>query len=264
MITVNNHIHSKYSRDAKGEIMRIIKKAKKCGLKIITITDHFRPKEYPKTDVPECEMKVGDLKKYLAIKSDEIDLRIGLEMDYEPGFELIIPDVDYALGSVHIIDGICFDYDEKNFNRAVKKAGNIKNLYLKYFKLVRDLVRSGKFDCVAHMDLIKKFNSNGKYFNENEKEYKNAVLKTLDLIKKKGIVLEINARGLFKPAGEQYPSRWIIKEAFNRGIRITVGSDAHEPDAVCKGYGVIEKLLKEIGYDKVCAFRKRKMEFIAI
>lgn len=264
MITVNNHFHSKYSQDAEGEIKDIIKKAKDCGLKIIAITDHYPTQKYSKLDVPDCNMKAEDINNYLALKSDKIDLRIGFEIDYAPGFNLKIPDVDFALGAVHIVDEMCIDYSEEKFADVIKKVGGVKNLYLRYFKLYQAMVKTGKFDCVAHLDLVKKFNKNNKYFNEGEQEYKNAVLETLDLIKEKNIAMEINTRGLFKPVGEQYPSKWIIKEAFERGIDITIGSDSHTPNTICKGFDVVKKLLKEIGYDKVCVFKKRKKQYVPI
>lgn len=264
MITVNNHFHSKYSKDAKGEIKDIIKKAKKHGLHIITITDHYPVHEYSKLDVTDCNMKAEDMNEYLGLKSDKIDLRIGFEIDYATGFNLEIPDIDYALGAVHEVDGVCFDYNEERFINTIKKLGGVKNLYLKYFKLIQEMIETGKFDCVAHLDLVKKFNKGSKYFSENESEYRKAVLETLSLIKKKNIVMEINARGLFKPVGEQYPSRWIIEEAFKRGIGISVGSDSHTPEAICLGFDVVEKLLKEVGYDKVCVFKKRKRKYVPI
>src|SRR3989338_1236525 len=264
MITVNNHFHSKYSKDGEGTIKDIIKKAKKYGLEVITITDHYPVQEYSKLDIPEGNMEAKNVDGYLALKSDEIGLRIGFEIDYAPGFNLEIPDIDYALGAVHGVDGVCFDYNEESFINAVKKLGGVKNLYLKYFKLIQEMIETGKFDCVAHLDLVKKFNKDSKYFSEDEEEYKNAVLETLDLIKQKNIVMEINARGLFKPVGEQYPSRWIIEEAFKRGIDISIGSDSHTPKAICLGFNVVEKLLKEIGYDKVCVFKKRRKEYVPI
>lgn len=264
MITVNSHIHSKYSQDAKGEIKEIIKNAKECGLKIITLTDHFPTQGYSKMNVPDCNMKKEDVGEYLKLKNNKIDLRIGFEIDYADGFDLEIPDVDYALGGVHIIDGMCFDYSEEKFVEAVKTLGSVKNLYSAYFKLIRGMVKTRKFDCVAHLDLIKKFNKNNKYFSEEEEGYRNDVLGILDLIKEKNIVMEINTRGLSKPTGEQYPSRWIIKEAFNRKIDITIGSDCHAPKGICQGYEVVENLLKEIGYGKTCIFKKRKKEYVKV
>ena len=264
MITINNHFHSRYSQDAKGEIDEIIRKARECGLKIITITDHFPTQEYSKSDAPNSYMEEKDVEEYLKLKSSEIDLRVGFEIDYAEGFDLEIPDIDFTLGSVHIIGGICFDYSEEKFVEAVEKLGGAKNLYLKYFKLIKDLVRTGKFDCVAHLDLVQKFNKDSKYFSEDEEEYRNAVLEVLGLIKEKNIVMEVNTSGLFKPVGQQYPSRWIIEEAFKRGIEISIGSDSHIPKAICQGFDAVEKLLKEVGYDKVCIFKKRNKEYVPL
>jgi histidinol-phosphatase (PHP family) len=264
MITVNNHIHSEYSQDGEATIKDIIKKAKECGLKVITITDHFPTQEYSKIDVPAGNMNAEDVGDYLKVKSGEIDLRIGFEIDYAEGFDLEIPDIDFALGAVHAIDGVCFDYSEENFINATKKLGGVKNLYLKYFRLIQEMIKIEKFDCVAHLDLVKKFNKDDKYFSEDEEEYRNAVLETLELVKEKNIVMEINTSGLFKPIGDQYPSRWIIEKAFKRGIEVSVGSDSHKPEAVCQGFELVGKMLKEIGYDNVCTFKKRKKEYVPI
>ncbi|MBU3957991.1 MAG: hypothetical protein KKB25_02865 [Nanoarchaeota archaeon] len=87
--------------------------------------------------------------------------------------------------------------------------------------------------------------------------------KLLSLLEKKGMCIEVNASGLDK-CKEQYPSKKILEMCFGLGIPITLGSDAHSPDAVGKHFKEIIDLIKSDGYDKIAVFEGRKRSFIKI
>ena len=55
-------------------------------------------------------------------------------------------------------------------------------------------------DVVGHLDKIKMQNVNGKFFKEEEKWYQEAVIKTLKTIAEKGVIVEVNTRGVYKKA----------------------------------------------------------------
>jgi len=281
MITTNSHIHTNFSKDAKSSLQDVIAAAKKSGLKIITITDHFPLPEGFKVQAGDSYMAREQLNGYIRLvlaekkRNKDIDIRLGAEIDFRPGFEKLIPaqikdiDFDYILGGIHTIAGWNtkvgwdFDYSKEIFEKGLLKK-DIKKAYKEYFNLVRQMIRSNLFDAVAHLDIIKKFNRDSKYFDENENDYREEVMKCLDLMEENKRVLEINTSGLFRPCKALYPSEWVIKEAFKRKIEITIGSDCHKAEDIARGFDYAGKALKKIGYKKLAIFKKRKKEYKVI
>jgi histidinol-phosphatase (PHP family) len=47
-------------------------------------------------------------------------------------------------------------------------------------------------------------------------------------------------------------------------VPVTLGSDAHNPEEVGRYFEKAIKLLKEIGYEKIAKFTKRKMELVKL
>lgn len=168
----------------------------------------------------------------------------GLECDYIGG--LIEPfcffknkyHLDYIIGGIHLvgkdnpenlwfIDGprqeIYDDGLKKIFNNDIKKGVQT------YFNQMNEMIEKEEFDILAHIDKIKMHNQR-RFFNENEKWYLNLINETLNLVKQKDIIIEINYRGIYKQrCTEFYPSYTILKMMNNKKIRICISSDAHQP-----------------------------------
>jgi histidinol-phosphatase (PHP family) len=51
---------------------------------------------------------------------------------------------------------------------------------------------------------------------------------------------------------------------FDNGILVTLGSDAHNPEEVGRYFDKAFKLIKEVGYEKIAKFTKRKMSLVKI
>jgi histidinol-phosphatase (PHP family) len=113
------------------------------------------------------------------------------------------------------------------------------------------MAKSGLFDIVGHFDLIKVF----KFLPK--KDIKILAKSALKAIKKSNMTLEINSAGLRKPIREIYPSRELLEEAFDLGIPISFGSDAHSVDQVGYGYEIIVSLAKDVGYKESALYQNR-------
>ncbi|MFX1456132.1 MAG: histidinol phosphate phosphatase, partial [Promethearchaeota archaeon] len=85
-----------------------------------------------------------------------------------------------------------------------------------------------------------------------------------DIVKNKGMAIEINTSGVLKDLGSQFPSDRIIKEIIPRDIPLILGSDAHRPIYV--GYMLKEFLekAKKWGLSYICSYKKRKPHLIKI
>ncbi len=194
--------------------------------------------------------KLFDLKnKY----KNKIKILVGVEFDWLKDYKEWITKAakkkfDYKIISLHFIKAgkeyFPIDYSDKTFQEILEIVGSIEKLVRTYYSELRDAIETGLYDTVGHMDLIKIWNENHKYFTEKEAWYNEEVNKTLKLISKKNMNIDLNSAGFRKPCKEQYPSDWIIKEALKLKIPLIVGTDVHNAEELEAG-------LKEVSIKSV-------------
>ena len=208
--------------------------------------------------LPFCDMQAytNDILSVKERYKNEIEILLGYEVDWLQGHidkRVLEAKVDYLIGSVHFIDKWGFDNPE--FIGGWKEK-DIDEIWKAYFEATEAMAKSGKFDIVGHLDLIKVF----KYMPK--KEIRLLAKDALHAIKKSNMVIEINTAGLRKPIGELYPSRALLEETYALGIPITFSSDAHAVEHIGAGYDLATTLAKEIGYTQAVTFRRRDRELI--
>ena len=113
---------------------------------------------------------------------------------------------DYFVGSVHHVGDINFDFDQLHYQQAVKAAGGIHELYLRYFDAQHELITTLKPAVVGHFDLIRIFDS-GYAKRLLEPEIEKRIDRNLHAVKKLGLVLDLNVRAFQKGAKEPYVSQ---------------------------------------------------------
>ena len=254
---IDLHVHTCYSGHGKGEIDEYLQKAQELKLREIGISEHFPMEQYWK-NMPGFTMSIKHwpefLQSILKLKQEYPFLRFGLEIDYFPEAEDAIKKltrnlpVDYLIGSVHFINDWPFD---SPFEIDKYKLLDLRQLTKSYFILVKKVIRSGTFNILGHLDLIKKFGFINYEFIEPY------IQEILQEIKNSGMVLEVNTAGFRYPAGEQYPSTVIIKEAVREKIPLTTGSDAHKPEQLAFKFKEIYQMLTEIGVKTLTSFDNR-------
>ncbi len=263
MIRTDSHVHTRYCRHAIGEVADYVKSAEEKGLEYVGFADHLPLPPGFKDPSGDLAMPKDELPRYMGdVKKESgnngLQIAAGIEADYMLGYEKQTGETlkkngfDFVIGSVHFIDGWNFDYTEEVFREGMKKYADADEPYYEYYSLVKKMVRSGMFDIVGHIDLIKKFGYAPK------KSDPEGIGEILDLAKKKGMAVEINTAGMDKKIGEQYPSEEIIGMCFERDIEMTVGSDAHAPAELGRHFEKAEGLLKKAGYTSIVTFNKRK------
>ncbi len=259
---VDLHNHTPRCNHATGEMEEYLKRAIEQKIDIFGFSDHapmaFDPKYRMKLEeAEEYEKEVMDLaKKY----EGQIEVLLGYEVDFLPNYleeRILKAPVDYLIGSVHFIpkNGNLWGFDNPEFIGEYKTA-DIDKIWQDYFDAVEAMAKSGLFQIVGHLDLIKVFNFKPK------KDVRLLAKKALQAIKKSGMAIEISSAGLRKPVGEPYPSKELLEAAYDLQIPITFASDAHTPEQVGQNMSSIETLAKEVGYDKVAVFRQKEMELL--
>ncbi|MEM1539773.1 MAG: histidinol-phosphatase HisJ family protein [Candidatus Bathyarchaeia archaeon] len=257
------HIHTFLSGDAKGEILDCVKIAFNKKLEEIGISDHYIPKRFKdKLDQPPAYEKLSDyVKKVCDYKrkiKGAVKLKVGVEVDFVPGFEDEIKDalkglpLDYIIGSVHFIEGWAFD--NPKYIIEYQKLNSLK-LYEKYFTAVQTCADSKLFDVIGHPDLIKKFGYKPKT------DITDLYVATAKVFKDNGVCIEVNTSGLRHPCKEIYPDKQFLKICFDEGVQITFGSDAHTPEDIGMDFDRALSLIKEVGYEFVTTFTGRRKQF---
>lgn len=251
MYLVDYHTHP-YSHGEskcnKEHLQKFIDTAVKNGIRELGFSDHDQFSE-------EIDWELLDT----IISSSSIPVKKALEFDYIPGREEEIRrkiecyKLDYAIGSVHFIDG--WGFDNPSYKEEYEKR-DIDQVYLRYYELLNEAIRSNLFNIIAHFDLIKIFN-----YLPVKIDLVSIIKPILKEIKKFELVLEINTNGLNKPVMEIYPAKFILEEAFQQKIPITFASDAHSPERVGENIALYAAYVKNIGYRELVTFTAGKMEF---
>ena len=126
------------------------------------------------------------------------------------------------------------------------------------------MIENEQFDIIAHFDKIKMHNRD-RYFHEDESWYRNLALETLDLIREKGLIMEINTRGIYKKRYNGfYPSPWLMEEACKMHIPAIISADAHHFSEITLEFAAAEEALKKAGYRSVVNFKNGRWVEVAI
>ena len=84
--------------------------------------------------------------------------------------------------------------------------------------------------------------------------------KFLNAAKTHDCAIELNTAGLRKDCREIYPIREIWRCAFEKGVPITFGSDAHAPEEVGTNFPEAMRLAQDVGYRESCRFTKENVD----
>jgi histidinol-phosphatase (PHP family) len=206
------------------------------------------------------------LDELFAIKAayaGKIQVYIGLETDYIEGVwdfrisGLKDKPLDYRIGSVHYIgcfpDGahFCFDGQPEAFFKGIEGVyqNDFHLAVTRYYQAVMRMVEVDCPDIIGHLDKIKMHNTVKPYIRESDKWYQNLVEETLEVIRQRGCIVEVNTRGLYKHNPPLlYPGAWILKRLHQKKIPVTLNADAHHPDEIAYGFAQTAALLMETGF----------------
>lgn len=280
MMKSNFHTHTKFC-DGSDEPETYINEAIKLGFDSLGFSGHA-----PISIKNTFAIKENDLENYCKniefLKNkyqNKINIFLALEADFIPeiteDFHSFYQkcNLDYIIGSIHLvlnpenkklwfIDGPKGEIFEKGLEIVFNN--NIRKAVTAYFHQINKMIETQKPDVIGHLDKIKMHNKN-RFFSEEEKWYKNLISETLELVKEKNSILEINTRGLYKKRCDSlFPGTKILKQIHSLKIPIIISSDAHKPSELVLGYNQTIKILKSIGFKHLMTFSIGGWEEIAL
>lgn len=256
-----SHCHTPLCKHANGLPGDYALVAERRGLKGLIVTCHA---PLPDGLGIEHRMAPEQFEAYVDLVAQareefagRVDVRLGLESDYLPGYEwwaeklhARVP-LHHVLGSVHMQVP---HYKAKYFN------GDAFAYQQTYFQHLAESAETGLFDTLAHPDLVK---------NEAPHEWRFAriqphIQRALDRIAKTGVAMELNTSGLNKALPEMNPGPRILELIRERGIPIVLGADAHRPARVADRYEQALRMLDELGFERVSFFLERRRHDVPI
>lgn len=268
MIRADYHLHSSYSGDSSAPMEDMILKGIQMGLTHMCFTEHMDP-DFPYPDPEEEGMFELNTDSYLyelaRLKekyASQIQLLFGVELGVQPHLrrELSIYaksyDFDFIIASSHLCNKKDPYYPSFYEGRSDEEA------YREYFLSILDNLRAfGNFDVYGHLDYVVRYgkNKDADYCYDKYRDIFDRILETL-MEKEKG--LEINTGAIGYGLKELNPCTELLRRYRKLGGElITVGSDAHDPQSVARGFDRAAQILTDCGFRYYATFEKRTPEF---
>lgn len=272
------HLHCEYSDDSNEPMENQIQKAITLGLDEMCFTDHVdygikRDWDDPEGIIIRHAIEHGKevdlvlanvnypkyfeaLNMYQKKYASSISIKKGLEFGiqsitvdaYEKLYASYQDDLDFVLFSMHQVNNLEF------WTQDFQKGKTQKEYNDEYYKEIYQTMQMfHHYSCLAHLDLLARYDENGIYPFENEKDI---VAEILKYAIRDGKGIEINTSSWKYGLKDTQPSRAILKLYKDLGGKIiTVGSDAHETKYLASHIKDAYAILKnEIGINEICTF----------
>lgn len=242
------HVHPNYSIDASPVTMyEYCEKALQLNLAEICFTTHVELD--PVREQVENFVYVGGrrvpvhdphwLDRYFQellevrerFNEEGLTVRAGVEIGYCPGVEKDIERMidnypfDYVLGAIHCLDHISIS--SKKESPVYFRRKSVTQMAQAYFRVLMEAVQTGLFDCIAHVDLYRRYGYSF-YGDAVFTAHRGFIEPVFAEMARRGMGLEINTSSRRRGLQDFHPAEEILSLAAQHGIAIfTVGSDAH-------------------------------------
>ena len=275
MIKTNYHTHTTFC-DGKNSVEEMAKAAIARGFDILGFSSHSMC-----TFSTEWHLPVRSHSEYAAevrrvqhVFADKISIQLGFESDYlyalntpqKSRYAAFKP--DYLIGAVHYVmnENGAFAVDEsadslqQNIQRVF--GGNVREVVHQYFENEREMLKKGDFDIIAHADLIRKYNARLHLFDERSTEYRAELKSLADCIARAGVIAEVNTGGIARGCtSEPYPSQELLSLLFERGVPVTINSDAHRCEHLDFWFDEAMSYIKKAGYKTIAYLESSEIKF---
>ena len=223
----NYHTHTTKCRHATGSDEEYITCAIEAGIKYLGFSDHA-PFIFPdgfenhyRVQMSDAESYVTDLKNLKEKHKNQIQISIGFEMEYYPMHFDKMVEIARNFGAEYLILGQHFILGEHPDGiGAGGPTDNSEHLSI-YVNEMIEAMKTGVFSYIAHPDLM--------CFIGDEALYKREITRLCQASRGMNIPLEINLAGIrYK---KHYPTDRFWQIAGEIGAPVTIGYDAHSPEA---------------------------------
>ncbi len=256
----DQHMHTARCKHADGSPEDYVHAAIAKGLPAMCFTDHAPIAKDVDTkhrmDWDELADYYAEVRALAKRFRDRIQIGVGLEVDWMPGFEDKAKEVceafpwDFLLGSVHFVDSSDEQKTWEELTYVIRQdIDPASDLMHRYWKRWAEASQSGLFDCMSHADI---YRSEDRLPHPQEMAW---ARQALDHVKQMGIAVEFNTSLWRKGAKTCYPAPWLLEEVLKRGIPMSCASDAHHAYQVGDSFEKLHEALLHDPRVKLLDFR---------
>ena len=276
MTTKNNyHTHSRFS-DGSAEPVEYIEEAIRQGFSSLGFSEHSAL-PFENTFALENgseQAYIQEISRLRELYKARLEVLLSLEADYIPGISAGFQEqkvefgLDYVIGSVHLVknpDGELWFIDgpkRETYDNGLNQlfGGDIRKGVTAYWHQINQMLQEEEFEIIGHFDKIKMHNQ-GRWFNEDEPWYIRLVNETIDLIEEKGVIVEVNTRGIYKGRSTSlFPGEVILRQLSERNIPVILSSDAHHPSEISMYFDEALVVMKSCGLKTIRVFDDGKWQ----
>lgn len=260
-VVYEQHMHTPLCRHAEGEPEEYARVALRRNLAGIVVTCHnAMPPDYGhdgRMAVDQVELYAAMVERCRERFAGELDVRLGLECDFFPGYERHVERQLAAGGHHHVLGSV---HPQLPIWRTRHLKDGARHAWSVYFDHLARAAETGLFDTISHPDLIK----NNTAADWSPQRAMDEILRCLDRIAETGVAMELNTSGVLKTIPEMNPNPPMLRQMRERGIPVVVGADAHEPQRTADRFERAYDLLEEAGYTHVSQFLDRQRRDVPI
>jgi histidinol-phosphatase (PHP family) len=255
------HTHTPFCKHATGTPQEYAEVAQSRGLLGLFVTCH---NPMPDGFSANVRMRPDQLNQYVELVAQasqewagRVDIRLGMEADYFPGYEswlqrqLESAEFHYILGSIH---------PQLQEYQDLYAWDDPVEVQRSYFRLLAEAAETGLFDSLSHPDIVKNMTAG----DWHPVRIMDSIRDALDRIAAAGTAMELNTSGTNKTIAQMNPCPEILIEMQQRGIPVVIGADAHLPERVGDQFEQALELLEQCGYLHVSYFIERQRLEVSI
>lgn len=264
LIPCDLHVHPDYSIDSDTGIEKFCAKACWLNIPVIGFTTHYDINPiYEDTDafmvVDSEKVKVDDyaVGRYVddclvaREQFPELNILIGLEVDYFPGVEAEVYRLknefafDYLIGSVHNLNGIGIS-DQKEAPKFFS-TNSLDKMAETYFNLLYHAANCGLFTVLGHADYYLRYGA--LYYGQSIlKIHREYLSKVVEAAIRTNTGFEINTSYRRHGGDLCYPQPDFVQSADKLGaIFNAIGSDSHTANHLGAGIPEAIRAINDIG-----------------
>ena len=265
----DQHLHSSFSNDSHEDLRNYFEVANNLGIKYVITTEHCDfASSVDNTDwMPDFDKLIA-YQKVLAKEYPNITPLLGLELGYRKDYLKEMNEIshkyDFDLIQLSIHDGPKGDY----YFTSTFEHDPVGMMHYYFDAMVEALQTFTNFDVLSHIDFgfktIVKINPNYKF-----SLFENRLKEVFNILARLDKPLEINCK-VMESLNNDYMNndssyhyddhlRYLLKVYKEcGGKKLTLSSDAHKTSKYRLDFDKHMAVIKEMGFDKLSYFIKRK------
>lgn len=256
----NLHTHTLFD-DGSASPMAMAQAALDAGLESLGFSAHS-PMSY-ESDWAVPADRLSDYRQEIARVREAFRGRLAIYdgLEWDASSPLAPVGFDYVIGSLHLIAPGRAESEVDNTPQQIRRLldtrfmGDARAMIRGYFDQYAALADNPHVDIVGHLDLLTKFSERSGPFSSHDPYLLARACEAMAPLVLAGKIFEVNtgamSRGLRK---EPYPSVPLLRHLYQMGGRVTISSDAHQPEHITYGFWEMEALLRDVGFRETWIF----------